>query len=1524
MRLHFKFFIFQYIYIYIISKTLLGDFMQQRYALTIISIVAIVAIVWLSFMALNEQTIIPNKVQNGVFGKNVVQDYSGNAYLASTSSSTISALQATAQKLSTQNNNPSSDSNVITKGYIVKFKNPSILIYQEQLNVGYQQPLFSTNAVINSAHISNSIASQVKSYASTIAAEHVSAKSSIGQSLGISISGKILGEYTKTFDGMALDISAQDASKLLANSYVAAVYPNYQVKTSLMDAVPLIGADKVWTMNAAGASCVTAYGSAYGSGMCLTGKGIKIAIIDTGVDYLHPDLGGCFGAGCKVAAGYDFVNKDSDPMDDEGHGTHVAATAAGKGVLKGVAPDATIYAYKVIDNKGSGYVSDIISGIEMAVDPNGDGDTSDHVDVISMSLGGPGDADDAMSSAVDAAVDSGAVAVIAAGNDGPSQKTVGSPGTARNAITVGATYKKDYQGNYWSETNPRVDQITIFSSRGPVLTREGAFTKPDVVAPGAFICAARFDSIFPVGENSYYYPCVDDFHVLMAGTSMATPIVAGSAALIKQAHPDWTPAEIKSTIRTSAKKLGYDMYTEGFGRINVLRAVSQKTPSPVALLRSVTADNNVLNIMMDAKSRNFAKYVISYKKNSESSWNELTESQSAAVENQIYTFDISSLDPGIYDLKLEVYNAQGMKAEDYMFKTFVRCIPGTIVVAADGTGDFNDIQDGLTLVCRNGQVYIKNGIYNINKPLEIYQKNNIRITGQSRDEVILNVMMQAWSGLNIINSNNVVVDGLTFKGSYVSDTYWAEGIRLIGDVGLETYRITLQNLNIIGLGRGIDLHADGPYLSNITVTNSIINETLVPLGRTSSGRVFQDVIDDIFFTNNIVERDQATQYQGGDEGNLAAGQYLLAGGTLGEINNLQIKNNLFINKIGNPGYSCNGYFMVIDPDPLTNKIKNIFIQDNTFNNVDNYCIRKGFLLFYTDNYTFVNNRFIGKYDFNAYIMTAETRIVNTTYSGVGSSVTTDYYEPYIFTVTDSEIMNSTIVSPLSSPDIHMYHNYYKDYTGRDLNNDGFGDTPQIIYDQNHVEVARDLQPRVKQGIVSSSCTDTDGGVNYYVKGSTYGTAYGVAFYNNDSCSSNMLTEYYCSGVQSMSTSYNCGTIGCSNGACNKAVCGNNFCDPTETSTSCPQDCASAYVSALPTTPSYGQTITFTITSSKDADSCLYIDSGSVCKGICAGPTKSCNIVMPNAEFPASLAAGSHTYWADVETRFPLTTITTAKKTIIISPNTYDAVISQNVCTDTCVTKGYKCGSQTVCGQTIDCGSCDTGQSCSSGVCVNNAVVINSPIVVGDRVRVVLSTDCLNARSGPSLSSNVLYCHLAGDQGTVVGGPVSADNYNFWNINYDTYFDGWSADKYLEKIGTTNNVVTVGSNTYDAVAVSQNVCTDTCVTKGYKCGQQMICGTSQSCGTCGQGKTCNDAGQCVNIISNGLVVGDRVRVVLTTDCLNARDAPSLTSNILFCHLAGDQGTIVGGPITSGSYTFWIIDYDNNADGWSADKYLEKIT
>ncbi len=275
----------------------------------------------------------------------------------------------------------------------------------------------------------------------------------------------------------------------------------------------------------------------------MTGVGMVIAVIDTGVDYTHPDLGGCLGANCKVIGGYDFVNKDNDPMDDHGHGTHVAATAAGKGMvgstmLYGVAPDAKILAYKVLNASGSGYSTDIIAAIQRSVDPNNDGNSSDHADVGNMSLGGGGNPDDASSLAVDKASAAGVIYAIAGGNSGPGASSIGSPGTSRTAITVAAACKPSQVGISSTCSTP----IASFSSRGPVIWNGVDIKKPDISAPGVLICAAEWASAWSSSR------CFDTKHVSISGTSMAAPHMAGVAALMRQAYPAYTVQQIKDAL----------------------------------------------------------------------------------------------------------------------------------------------------------------------------------------------------------------------------------------------------------------------------------------------------------------------------------------------------------------------------------------------------------------------------------------------------------------------------------------------------------------------------------------------------------------------------------------------------------------------------------------------------------------------------------------------------------------------------------------------------------------------------------------------------------------------------------------------------------------------------------------------------------------------------------------------------------------------------------------------------------------
>ncbi len=286
-------------------------------------------------------------------------------------------------------------------------------------------------------------------------------------------------------------------------------------------------------------------------GQALTGAGRTIAVIDTGVDYTHPDLGGCFGPGCKVKGGYDFFNNDPDPMDENGHGTHVCGIAAADGEIQGVAPKVSLLVYKVLGKAGgsANAVSLFLAALESAVDPDGNPATPDQPDVINLSLAVEGGPDSPIAMAVDRAVELGVPIVAAAGNEGPAYWSIIAPGNALKAITVGAP-----RIGYETVTNFGIADMKTRPSRGPV----GDFLpKPDIVAPGQNIRS----TIMGGGYASW------------SGTSMATPHAAGLVALLRQAHPDWNPETIKASLMNTAVTSLIDPLALGCGTVSVDRAV---------------------------------------------------------------------------------------------------------------------------------------------------------------------------------------------------------------------------------------------------------------------------------------------------------------------------------------------------------------------------------------------------------------------------------------------------------------------------------------------------------------------------------------------------------------------------------------------------------------------------------------------------------------------------------------------------------------------------------------------------------------------------------------------------------------------------------------------------------------------------------------------------------------------------------------------------------------------------------------
>lgn len=310
---------------------------------------------------------------------------------------------------------------------------------------------------------------------------------------------------------------------------VRKVWLDRKVKANLDRSVPQIGAPEVWRSG-------------------FTGKSVKVAVLDTGVDAGHPDLAG------KVVAAKDFSG-GQDATDRHGHGTHVASTIAGSGAAsggryKGVAPDAGLLVGKVLGDDGSGGWAEIISGMEWAADQG--------AKVINLSIGGD-DAEgvDPLEEAVNRLTrDKGVLFVIAAGNEGEKGAgTVGSPGSADSALTVGAV--------------DRADALAPFSSRGPRVGDNAV--KPEVTAPGVGIVAAKAG-----GAPS-------DPYQAMSGTSMATPHVAGAAALLAQEHPDWRADQLKAALAGTAKPTaGLTVFQQGAGRVDVAKAAGQQVAAEVS------------------------------------------------------------------------------------------------------------------------------------------------------------------------------------------------------------------------------------------------------------------------------------------------------------------------------------------------------------------------------------------------------------------------------------------------------------------------------------------------------------------------------------------------------------------------------------------------------------------------------------------------------------------------------------------------------------------------------------------------------------------------------------------------------------------------------------------------------------------------------------------------------------------------------------------------------------------------------
>lgn len=307
----------------------------------------------------------------------------------------------------------------------------------------------------------------------------------------------------------AVDLSDEEIAALKESGMVRYVEPDYVV-TALGPTMP-------WNIHQIHADTVQANNT--------TGQGVRVAVIDTGIDYTHPDLAGVY------AGGFNILANSTDPMDDNGHGTHcagiLAATGSSNGIY-GTAPNVLLYGVKVLSGKGSGYVSDVIAGIFWA--------KNNSMQVASLSLGMSDDSQ-ALHDAINEATTGGVLIVAAAGNSGVasgSGDTMGYPAKYDGVLSVAAVNKYNHRAS-WSSTGSNLG----------------------VSAPGVNI-----RSTVPGADYKTY-----------SGTSMAAPHVAGVAALVYSAHPDWTAQQVREQIISTATPLG-NSRLYGAGLVNATAAVN--------------------------------------------------------------------------------------------------------------------------------------------------------------------------------------------------------------------------------------------------------------------------------------------------------------------------------------------------------------------------------------------------------------------------------------------------------------------------------------------------------------------------------------------------------------------------------------------------------------------------------------------------------------------------------------------------------------------------------------------------------------------------------------------------------------------------------------------------------------------------------------------------------------------------------------------------------------------------------------
>lgn len=390
-------------------------------------------------------------------------------------------------------------------------------------------------------------------------------------------------------DSVTACITPSQLTSLRQNSAIVNVFPNTSTET--------VG-NGGWTEDGGtgNTSPSTDYPDAIGANMVwqdgVNGSGVTVAILDTGISRHRGLLRGIDDPKTsRIIAWVDLVSKKKEPIDPNGHGTHIAGIIANSQLgsdneWNGVAPGVDLVGVRVLDNNGKGTYETVIKGIQWVLD-NKD---KYNIKVINLSLVAPVQSPywaDPLNQAIMQAWANGIVVVVAAGNTGPNPMTIGVPGNNPYVITVGA-FTDNFTPNDWSD-----DYVTPFSSAGPTLD---GFVKPDLVAPGAHMVSTMLPS--SVIARKHLANRISNQYFSMAGTSQAAAVVSGVSALVLSNNNALSPDEVKYRVMYTAfpwtdPNTGdalYSMWQQGAGRVNAPDAVFADIPGTANNGLDINAD----------------------------------------------------------------------------------------------------------------------------------------------------------------------------------------------------------------------------------------------------------------------------------------------------------------------------------------------------------------------------------------------------------------------------------------------------------------------------------------------------------------------------------------------------------------------------------------------------------------------------------------------------------------------------------------------------------------------------------------------------------------------------------------------------------------------------------------------------------------------------------------------------------------------------------------------------------------------